>query len=337
MTGLTIPRPLAAAALAAAFLAAPSAGARAQTAYWAVDGVLVRHDSASATRKAAVPMAQPAPRVHEFLGTFDDGRLLVSLGTPETEPGGDVVRGVDIAVMSPDGTVERVIRRDALRAYPAPVGRKAAIIGRDHSLAVWGEDGEQPVDAGGRVVLAAWSPDATRLCVTAYPPDWSPSRVTNASGPDEFLRLNNNDLVLCDLPTSTVERLTDTPGYDYSAVFSPDGRRVFFISGRDGRGAFFILDLATRETRKITNTEPGSYDVPVGRSDTFTWTAATDTLVYEAQETDHRSSVRVVRADGTAARMVARGTRPRTDAAGLNLLYLDPAGAVAAAPVEKLP
>lgn len=337
MTGKIILRPLAAAALAIALLAAATTGAHAQPAYWAVDGVLVRHDPASPARTTAVAAAQPAPRVHEFLGRFDDGRLLVSLGTPEMEPGGDVVRGVDIAIMSPDGAVERVIRTDALRAYPAPIGRKAAIIGRDYSLAVWDDDGEQPVDAGGRVVLAAWSPDATKLCVTAYPPDWSPSRVTNAPGPDEFLRLNNNDLVLCDLRTSTVERLTDTPGYDYSAVFSPDGGRIFFISGRGGRGAFFILDLATRETRKITNLAPGSYDVPVGRSDTFTWTATTDMLVYEAQETDHASAVRVVRADGTAARMVARGTRPRTDAAGLNLLYLDPAGAVAAASVEKLP
>lgn len=308
------------------------AGAAAQPAFWADKGVLLRHDpDAKTTRAPAATLDQP---VYDFLGTLQEGRIVVSLGQMELEPGGDVRRGVDIAILSPAGSLESVVCENALRAYPSPQGDRMVILERDYSMTLWSAEGIKPLPLAERVVLAAWAPDGSKLCLTAYPPDWLPSRVTNAPNPDEFLRLNNNDLFLYDPVTATGERLTDAPGYDYSGIFSPDGGAIFFLSGRSGRGAFYRLDLATRAIQPLTNLAPGSYDVPVGRSDTFSWIPEANTIVYEAQEPTMLSSVRAIRADGSAPRLLGEGKRPRVRDGGKSVLFLSPQSTVITLPLN---
>jgi hypothetical protein len=318
--------------VAALFLAALCSGAAAQPAFWADKGVLLRHDpDAKTTQAAAVPLDKP---VYDYLGTLAGGRIVVSLGQMELEPGGDVRRGVDIAILSPSGSLESVARENVLRAYPSPQGDRMVILERDYSMTLWSAEGIKPLPLAERVVLVAWAPDGSKLCLTAYPPDWLPSRVTNAPNPDEFLRLNNNDLFLFDPVTATGERLTDAPGYDYSGIFSPDGGAIFFLSGRSGRGAFYRLDLATRAIQPLTNLAPGSYDVPVGRSDTFSWIPETNTIVYEAQEPTMLSSVRAIRADGSAPRLLGEGKCPRVRDGGKTVLFLSPQSSVISLPLD---
>jgi len=49
------------------------------------------------------------------------------------------------------------------------------------------------------------------------------------------------------------EQLTFGFGYDSEPVFSPDGKRLAFISDRDGSGGnIFVLDLATRKLRQLS-------------------------------------------------------------------------------------
>ena len=70
----------------------------------------------------------------------------------------------------------------------------------------------------------------------------------------------------------TAEQLTFGPYYDSDPVFSPDGRRVAFVSDRDGSaGNVFLLDLANGEITQVTR-EP-----QVGRP---TWTPDGQAIVY---------------------------------------------------------
>lgn len=62
----------------------------------------------------------------------------------------------------------------------------------------------------------SWSPDGKRLAVT----------LSSASG--------NLDVHLLELDSLLVTRLTDHPGIDTEAVFSPDGRWIYFTSDRAG-------------------------------------------------------------------------------------------------------
>jgi Tol biopolymer transport system component/imidazolonepropionase-like amidohydrolase len=51
----------------------------------------------------------------------------------------------------------------------------------------------------------------------------------------------------------TAEQLTFGPCYDSEPAFSPDGRRLAFVSDRDGSVAnIFLLDLSTRTTSQLT-------------------------------------------------------------------------------------
>ena len=70
----------------------------------------------------------------------------------------------------------------------------------------------------------------------------------------------------------TAEQLTFGPYYDDEPVFSPDGRRVAFVSDRDGsEGNVFVLELATGEITQVTD-EPWA-----GRP---TWTPDGQAIVY---------------------------------------------------------
>ena len=51
----------------------------------------------------------------------------------------------------------------------------------------------------------------------------------------------------------TAEQLTFGPYYDTNPVFSPDGRRVAFVSDRDGNeGNVFVVDLSTGAITQVT-------------------------------------------------------------------------------------
>ncbi|GAB4311962.1 MAG: hypothetical protein Kow0059_02180 [Candidatus Sumerlaeia bacterium] len=321
-------------------LAAAPGRLPAQPAWFVLDGRLIRLDSPApgegplTTSRIEVRTSQP---VYEYLGVLNSGDLLVSLGTPTRLDSMISDRGVDIAVVTPDGELKEIVWPNAVRAYAAPAGNRIAIITLDYRLII--KEGATvrtpPLDA--RVTLAAWSPDGSQLCVTGYPPDWTPHLAHNPPNTDEFLRLMNSDLWLVNVADDgAVRRLTDSPGFDYSGVFYPDGRRILFISSRDGRGAFFRLSIETGETVKLTNHTPGSYDVPVGRSDSFLWAAQTGEWIYSAQEADTGAdSIRALSSDGARCRLLGLGRQPRLTGQGAAVAFIAGNGKPAVVPLER--
>lgn len=57
---------------------------------------------------------------------------------------------------------------------------------------------------------------------------------------------------------SFLRRLTDAPGYDAEASYSPSGDRIVFCSFRDGNGEIYVMDQDGSNARRLTRT-PG-YD-----------------------------------------------------------------------------
>ncbi len=59
---------------------------------------------------------------------------------------------------------------------------------------------------------------------------------------------------------SGVERLTEHPAYDDQAAFSPDGKRIVFVTTRAGGTAdLWILDVATRKAHALTSGPGGDF------------------------------------------------------------------------------
>jgi len=60
------------------------------------------------------------------------------------------------------------------------------------------------------------------------------------------------DIFTADLEGKNLVRLTDAPGYDAEASYSPDGSQIVFTSFRDGDGEIYIMDSNGRNPRRIT-------------------------------------------------------------------------------------
>jgi len=61
------------------------------------------------------------------------------------------------------------------------------------------------------------------------------------------------NLYLKDLGTGAVERLTFHFGADSTPTFSPDAGQVAFVSDRSGNPQIYVLDLAKKQARRLTN------------------------------------------------------------------------------------
>jgi dipeptidyl aminopeptidase/acylaminoacyl peptidase len=72
---------------------------------------------------------------------------------------------------------------------------------------------------------------------------------------------HHNDLYYATLDGKTAKRLTDSPGVDELATFSPDGRRVAFVRQYD----LYVVDVDTGKERRLT--EGGSATLRNGKAD----------------------------------------------------------------------
>jgi TolB protein len=79
----------------------------------------------------------------------------------------------------------------------------------------------------------AWSPDAKALAYTTYRPN-----------PDIFVSL---------IYQGVLQNPTKSVGANYLPVFSPDGKRIAFMSGRDGNPEIYVMSVDGSNLRRLTN------------------------------------------------------------------------------------
>lgn len=90
-----------------------------------------------------------------------------------------------------------------------------------------------------------------------YDPSWSPKGDWIVFTSE---RLGSADLYRIRTDGSDLERLTTDPAYDDQGAFSPDGKRIVFVSTRAaGRANLWILDVATRNAKPLTTGDGGDF------------------------------------------------------------------------------
>lgn len=120
------------------------------------------------------------------------------------------------------------------------------------------------------VSLHLWNPEAgtsKRLTsgVSVFSFEWSPDGVQLAAGiaprplvDDGYMNVR---LHLVDPSAATVEKLVDNPGKLGDYAWSPDGRKLTYVSAADRNdphaGMLYIVDIGTREVRSLTENFEG--------------------------------------------------------------------------------
>lgn len=77
------------------------------------------------------------------------------------------------------------------------------------------------------------------------------------------------DLYVVDVETGRIDRLTDYPNSDEtSPVVSPDGKKILYVSDRNGINNIYELDLEKKSDRPLTNSLSGVYQLSLSRDGT---------------------------------------------------------------------
>ena len=165
-------------------------------------------------------------------------------------------------------------------ASPAPAGRLGAAAGTLRSKiaflrSVNGGRGESSdelyvmnADGSGKRRLArslagnhstAWSPDGLKLVFAI--------QASGSAGLCDRAGACNNELFVINADGSGLRRLTRNAVPDGDAVWSPDGRKIAFLSRRDGTGAdVFVMNADGSDQRNLTR-KPGNEVAPAWSPD----------------------------------------------------------------------
>lgn len=123
------------------------------------------------------------------------------------------------------------------------------------SYGLWSPDEKKVVfckendDSGAPYLANSDGSNETKLPFLAGIMDWSPdsSKIVYQYGRP------NSDIYLYSLETGKVETLVNDPAFDSDPSFSPDGKQIAFVSGRDGNQEIYTENIDGTNLKRLTN------------------------------------------------------------------------------------
>jgi Tol biopolymer transport system component len=120
----------------------------------------------------------------------------------------------------------------------------------------------------------AWSPDGQFLAFST-----DRGKETNFTS----LVFGPSNIAVYDLVTDEIEILTNGEGKNIGPVFSPDGKRIAFVSDRSGISNIYVIDVRTKEVSQITNVLTGVSGI-IDESPAISWSPSSDQLLFSVFE-----------------------------------------------------
>jgi len=147
----------------------------------------------------------------------------------------------------------------------------------------------------------------------------SSGKLVSEEGRIAFTRITgqNGANIVSDVYTADVDgtgevRLTDAPGLDGMSAWSPDGRRIAFVSDRAGNWEIYVMAADGTGQRRVTNT-PVDEGAPA-------WSPDGKKIAYLVDPFGD-PTIWVMNADGSGSERLARASWPSWSANGRRIVY----------------
>jgi TolB protein len=107
--------------------------------------------------------------------------------------------------------------------------------------------------------------------------DWTPDGKSILYSSSDF-GSTNSEIYLVDLQTKKKIQLTKNPASDYAACVSPNGKRIAFVSNRDGNNEIYVMEINGDNIERITY----SWSIEEG----VDWSPDGESLLFQSDRDD---------------------------------------------------
>ncbi len=120
----------------------------------------------------------------------------------------------------------------------------------------------------------SWSADGQRIVFASDRGEYVKERYSPAEFPMHKHNYHNYDIYIIDHNGTEITRVTDTPQKEDSPLFSPDGKKIAYVSDTNGIYNIYFHDLETNERYAVTNLLTGAFQL--------TWDKKASKLIFSS-------------------------------------------------------
>ena len=107
----------------------------------------------------------------------------------------------------------------------------------------------------------SWSPDGQKIVFTSDRGENPVGKFSPAQFDISRHNYNNEDLYVMQRDGSNLTRLTDSETAESGAIFTPDGKRLAYVSEQNGVSNIYMYNLETHESFPVTNLISGAFQL----------------------------------------------------------------------------